>query len=90
MILKVRNRKLNFEIIKFGIYILFPIGTLYYFNNPKLMDSFHCSIDDMYAVQKRAEKQLFKNIPRTKEDIDEVSLNMKKSYMERKARDLEA
>jgi Pet100 len=80
-------KSLNFEVFKFGIYILFPIGSLYYFNNPTLMDSYHSSLDNIYAIQKRMEKSLFTNLPRSQDEIQGATDEMKKRYAEMKIKE---
>ena len=55
------------EIFKFGIYIMFPIGTLYAFGNPDFLAKFP-NASSYHAQQPK----LFENLPKTKQQIDKA------------------
>ncbi|KAL2919013.1 hypothetical protein HK105_201283 [Polyrhizophydium stewartii] len=60
----------NLEVIKFGLYIFFPIGVLYLQNRPDIIALFPTSQDTLEADRKENQKYYFKG-PQSKEEIDE-------------------
>ena len=72
------------EIFKFALYISFPLGTLYYFNTPELMDEIPTSADAIYNRAKAWEKTLFTDLPRTKQELQETRSSMRSYYLSKK------
>ncbi|BDD61781.1 hypothetical protein MPDQ_001670 [Monascus purpureus] len=72
----------NLEVFKFGVYILFPIGWMYYFGT-NLDDRFH--ISGFWPSEEQSHK-----IPLDKEEIDnEIARMRKMDALRRERRKLE-
>ncbi|KAI9802037.1 MAG: hypothetical protein M1825_003093 [Sarcosagium campestre] len=72
----------NLEIFKFGMYIMFPIGIMYYFGT---------NLDNRFAVPDFWPKPDHSHkIPFDKDEIDSELMRLRRVRLERRARRLEA
>ncbi|TPX37603.1 hypothetical protein SmJEL517_g00498 [Synchytrium microbalum] len=68
---------LSFEMMKFGIYCLFPVGTLYVYNRPEVQDFFFAGQTHALAEFMPKEADLVK-VPHTMEEVNRITDAMKK------------
>jgi hypothetical protein len=64
-------RKTNQEIFRFGLYLLFPVCTLFVFNTPEILSYIPSSLDKV-RQDFEEEKQRLYAIPMKREEIQKV------------------
>ncbi|KAI9104675.1 hypothetical protein DFS34DRAFT_645374 [Phlyctochytrium arcticum] len=74
------------EVLKFGIYIFFPVGTLYLFNRPELQQYFGASHVETINSFRVPEEELFK-LPKDLEGVREERRRLKEVYERRRKED---
>ncbi|KAJ3261118.1 hypothetical protein HK103_006427 [Boothiomyces macroporosus] len=71
--------KIPVEVTKFGIYIMFPIATLFLFNEPDILSKLPSSLDLVKKDIENERKTLFK-IPQTFAEVKEKTELIKEFY----------
>ncbi len=66
------------EIFRFGIYLLFPVATLFLFNNPEILSIFPTSLDKVQQDIESEKKGLYR-IPIQQSEIQEYLQQFKDS-----------
>ncbi len=64
----MKYRGTNQEIFRFGVYLLFPVSTLFLFNNPKILSTFPTTLDKVQQDIEK-EKQGLYRIPIERKEI---------------------
>jgi hypothetical protein len=66
------------EIVRFGVYLLFPVATLFLFNNPEILSFFPTTLDKV-QTDINNEKQGLYRIPIKQSEIQEYLQQFKDS-----------
>ncbi|KND04979.1 hypothetical protein SpCBS45565_g05282 [Spizellomyces sp. 'palustris'] len=67
------------EMLKFGVYIFFPIGVLYLFNRPELQEMLSREHQQTVESFKTPEEQLFK-LPKSMEEVRQETARMRQHF----------
>ncbi|KAI8894318.1 hypothetical protein BC833DRAFT_605308, partial [Globomyces pollinis-pini] len=74
------NRNVNFETMRFGLYILFPVCTLFLFNSPEVLDLFPDESFDKVRNDFEFSKQNAFKVPTTWSEINDRLARIKSYY----------
>ncbi|KAK6098364.1 hypothetical protein MT418_002400 [Batrachochytrium dendrobatidis] len=80
---------INLEVLKFGLYIMFPVGVLYVYNKPEIMSYFPSTQDELDLDRKENQKVMFK-IPSSHEELGQQMEIIRRNAALKKAAALKA